>query len=376
MTMHTQRATRGWAGMVASLSVIIILTSCTHAPKQPAQETIPDNEPQVIEDIKALLITQLKKQYHPPDTTLRDTHPKSNGCVRGQFHIDPNIPAKYQQGIFQKGRSYPAWMRFSNAAPEITPDEKDDFRGLAIKLFDVEGERLPVPGDEQHTQDFLFIAHDAFFAGNPQDFHDFFDALFNQGSLGVAGYFLTHPRAFVNTLQGRNQFANPLDITWFSVAPFLLGPDVADGGGLAVKYQVRSCPNQPVQSIPDNPSDDYLEEAMTESLAQGDWCLEFRIQDQTDPQTMPIEDTLTAWDTEKAPFTKVATITLPQQELTSDEQKLFCENLSFNPWHGLTDHKPLGGINRARRDVMKALSDFRLQQRGVPRTEPTGSERF
>ena len=362
--------------IVSSLFFIAAVISCTHYPSKPGQEVVPENETQLIEDIKGLLITQLTKQY-TPEHTLRDTHPKSNGCLRGQFQIDPSIPDTYQQGIFRKGSAYPVWMRFSNSAPMVTPDKDKDFRGLGIKLFNVDGERLPFPGDEQRTQDFLFIGFPAFFAGNPQDFHDFFEALFSGGERRVkTKYFTRRPRALYNTLKGRQQFANPLEITWFSVAPFSLGQEAPDGGGLAVKYKVRSCPNQPSQEIPTDPSDDYLEEAMKKSLSQGDWCLEFMIQEQTDPASMPIEDTLTAWDEEIAPFTKVATITLPQQDFTSDEQKLFCENLSFNPWHGLKAHKPVGGINRARRDVMKALSDFRLQQRGVPRTEPTGAERF
>ena len=364
-----------------SLFFMTVLTSCMHPPVKPGQEVIPENESHVIEDIKTLLITQLKKQY-TPEETLRDTHPKANGCVRGEFTIDPNIPAQYQHGIFQKGNSYPVWMRFSNSAPMVTPDKDKDFRGLAIKLFDVPGgqnDRLPFPGDEQHTQDFLFIAFPGFFAGNPQDFHDFFEAFFSGGDLRVkTRYYPSRPQALFNTLKGRRQFANPLEITWFSVAPFYLGsnPDSPEEEGHVVKYQVRSFPNQPTHEIPEDPSYDYLEEAMKRSLGQGEWRLEFRIQEQTDPETMPIEDTLTIWDDEKSPFITVAEIHLPQQDFTSQEQKLFCEHLSFNPWHGLKAHKPLGGINRARRDVMKALSDFRLKQRGVTRTEPTGSETF
>ncbi|MBU2037636.1 MAG: catalase, partial [Gammaproteobacteria bacterium] len=61
---------------------------------------------------------------------------------------------------------------------------------------------------------------------------------------------------------------------------------------------------------------------------------------------------------------------------TSEAQKQFCENISFNPWHSLEEHRPIGGINRARRVVMKDISDFRLQANGVERFEPTGHEVF
>ncbi len=361
--------------LIVSL-LCMLATGCTHSTGlQLGQEKVPDGEKQTIENIKTLLSTQLAKQYEGKEF-LRDTHPKSNGCVKARFTVEQNLPKQYQAGVLQRGQSYPAWMRFSNSAPEVTHDKDLDFRGLGIKLMGVEGKRLPIPGDEQHTQDFLFIAFPGFFAGNPQDFFEFFDGEFNGGPLATKGYFLKRPRALKNTLKGRQQFANPLEITWFSVAPFQLGQPNTDGSAkMTVKYQVKSCTERQ-SPLPENPSYDYLEDAMEKDLAQGDWCLEFSIQPQTDPDTMPIEDTLTVWDEQESPFIKVATIHIPQQTFTSDDQKLFCEDLSFNPWHGLTAHKPLGGINRARRDEMKTISDLRLKQRGITRIEPTGNESF
>ena len=364
------------------LLLCVMVIGCTHSTGlKLGQEETPDGEKQTVESIKTLLSTQLAKQYKDKEF-LRDTHPKSNGCVKARFVVDSNLPEKYQVGVFQKGASYSSWMRFSNSAPEVTHDKDKDFRGLGIKLFGVEGERLPIPGDERHTQDFLFIAFPGFFAGTPRDFLEFFEGEFKdgtlarlRGTLATKGYFLKRPRALKNTLKGRQQFANPLEITWFSVAPFQLGAPKADGSALAIKYKVKACLERQ-SDIPDDPSYDYLEEAMAKDLAKGDWCLEFLVQDQKDPDTMPIEDTLAVWDEQESPFVKVATIQIPQQTFTSDEQKQFCENLSFNPWHGLTVHKPLGGINRARRDEMKAISDLRLKQRGVTRTEPTGFESF
>ena len=66
----------------------------------------------------------------------------------------------------------------------------------------------------------------------------------------------------------------------------------------------------------------------------------------------------------------------PSQSFSSEAQKNFCENISFNPGHSLVDHEPLGGINRARKVVMKDISDLRLMKNGVKRFEPTGHEEF
>ena len=95
---------------------------------------------------------------------------------KANVSVEPDLADNLSVGIFEGGRTYKAWIRFSNAADVVTPDTEEDFRGMAIKLFDVPGEKLPVPGDEESTQDLLFIAHDAFFAGSPRHFHDFFAA--------------------------------------------------------------------------------------------------------------------------------------------------------------------------------------------------------
>jgi hypothetical protein len=159
------------------------------------------------------------------------------------------------------------------------------------------------------------------------------------------------------------------------VAPFLIGPRNAGGSGLAVKYKVENCVLRE-DPIPDPAGCDYLREAMERRPAEGDHCLWFSLQKQGDPEDFPIEDTLEAWDEEESPSTRVARITIPKQSFGSPAQLEFCENLSFNPWHGLEAHRPLGGINRARRDEMKAISDLRLKQRGVERVEPAGYETF
>ena len=77
---------------------------------------------------------------------------------------------------------------------------------------------------------------------------------------------------------------------------------------------------------------------------------------------MPIEDTSVQWDESIAPFETVATIKVPEQDFDSTEQNLFCDNLSFNTWHSLPAHRPIGGINRLRKEVYEAVSAFRHQR--------------
>lgn len=368
-------ATHALPATVTLLFLLTLATACTPTPDVPAgQELSPAGEEQTIRDISRLLTDNLKVQY-AGTRKLRDTHPKDNGCIRGVFRVNSHIDPAFRYGIFQPDAEYPLWMRFSNSVEEITSDKEKDFRGLALKLTQINGERLPQPGDEQHTQDFLFLGHDAFFAANPQQFFDFFYANFH-GSR--TQFLLTHPRGAWNILRGAKVYNNPLNVRWNSVTPYALGPASSGSNGQPqwpniVRYALRTCSDN---SGDISESDDYLAENLDDQLADGGACLDFFIQLQKDPQANPVENALIRWDKDDSPFINLARIDIPPQSFTSDAQKAFCENLSFNPWHGLQVHRPVGGINRARKIVMKDLSDFRLQQNGVQRSEPDGHEVF
>jgi hypothetical protein len=82
------------------------------------------------------------------------------------------------------------------------------------------------------------------------------------------------------------------------------------------------------------------------------------IQVQTDPRTMPVEDATVTWPEDglrSSPWVKVATIEIPSQTVAE------CESLSFNPWHTLMDHQPLGVINRIRRAIYDRAAAIRLK---------------
>ncbi len=54
----------------------------------------------------------------------------------------------------------------------------------------------------------------------------------------------------------------------------------------------------------------------------------------------------------------------------------FVENLSWNPWNALPEHRPLGGINRARKLVYDDSSALRHKTTGTSPVIPTGRESF
>jgi hypothetical protein len=110
---------------------------------------------------------------------------------------------------------------------------------------------------------------------------------------------------------------------------------------------------------------------MVEQLGSGNAVFDFAVQFQTDPYKMPIEDPGITWDESVSPFRKVATLSIPAQIFDTPEQREFGDNLAFNPWRCLPEHRPLGGISRARRQVYQALATFRHETNQAPQVEPT-----
>ena len=55
--------------------------------------------------------------------------------------------------------------------------------------------------------------------------------------------------------------------------------------------------------------------------------------------------------------------TPPQRVEASGELAAKCEALSFNPWHTLAEHRPIGGMNRLRRAVYQTSVNKRTSQR-------------
>ena len=114
--------------------------------------------------------------------------------------------------------------------------------------------------------------------------------------------------------------------------------------------------------------------AMKRQLELGDTTFDFSVQFQTDAETMPIEGPGKEWSETESPFIKVATIKVLQQTFDNEAQNEFGENPSFSPWHSLSEHRPLGSINRARRVIYPFISRFRHQKNNVPVKEPTSWE--
>lgn len=326
-------------------------------------ENLYPHEAAIAEKISEVIEKSIRKQYSA-GTALRDAHPKAHGCVRAEFHVRETLPHYLAQGIFIPGKTYQAWIRFSNGSRDATKaDIKRDARGMAIKILGVPGEKLLE--DEATTQDFIMINHPVFFANDPERYmalmqdinsDNFFRKLHIPFALGAKGTLIA--------LNLNTRISNPLQTRYWSMIPYQLG---LGSDRRAVKYSARAC-STVTDPIPEKPSHDFLRDALRNSLQKGDACMEFLVQPRTSDM-LPIEDSMTEWKETQAPFYQVATIRIPEQVFDTPDQNKFCENLSFTPWHSLPEHKPLGAVNRLRKVIYDRISRVRYEMNSANRND-------
>lgn len=324
-----------------------------------AGEVVPPGEADDILAMVRMLEDQVRAQAKT-GPARRDAHAKAHGCVRAEFQVLDTLPPALRTGVFATPRSFPAWIRFSNGSGGSQPDSVGDGRGMAIKLMGVEE-------SPSTTQDFLMINNPVFFVRNAADYVDF-QAAVDGGRLwrffipGFNPFNFRFREAFIAAQFMLKTVENPLNIRYWSMTPYRCGDAVC-------KFSARPSGAPSPYTAKDSP--DFLRANLSRHLAETGASFDFMAQVRTRPDAMPIEDPTVEWDEEASPFVPVARLTIPPQQFESAEQRAFCENLSFTPWHAIDAHRPLGGINRVRRAVYEAISVLRHGLNNAPRREPT-----
>ncbi len=345
--------------------------------KSKSFEVIPEAEPAQIEEIADLTVKRLDQRYPPPEKILRGVHPKSHGCVKATFRINPKLGKDLQVGLFSKpGKQYQALIRFSNAAVKVEPDLqgfKHGSRGMAIKVLGIGGRGgMLLEDGGARNQDFLMINTPAFAFANAPDYlrltqvihqHDdnplpFFAPLFNPSASGLTPAELLRTKRSAEVLEEiqAKPVANPLGVQYFSAAPFLFGP------ARVMKFSAVPAGGEQPQLFPADISENYLREALRARMQRKkNVVFNFKIQvRKKGEEGLDIEDASTVWDESRFPFVTVARITIPTpQEIPEPDADDDCEKRVFTPWHSLKAHRPLGSINRLRKDVYIASATHR-----------------
>ena len=312
---------------------------------------------------------------------VRSVHAKSHGLLEGTITIHDGLAPALAQGMFAAPGEHKLVMRFSTNPGDILDDSISVPRGLALKVLDVSGPRLP--GSEgDTTQDFVLVNGPAFAAPTAKQFLGNLRLLAKttdkaEGAKKLLSSVLQATDAVlsavgiesgkVRTLGGAPN-VHPLGETYYSQTPFLYGDHVAKFQVVPVSPNLAELTGMQVHAAG---RPDALREDIAETMVEADAVWELRVQLARDAKKQPVEDASALWDEQEAPFETVATIRAPHQpSWTVDRARVVDDEMAFGVWHGLAAHRPLGSINRVRKAAYEMSSGFRGSFNGCPIHEP------
>jgi hypothetical protein len=331
------------------------------------EERVPAGEAGAIAELTAIHLNLMKSA---PDR--RGPHRKHQGCVLAHFDVRDDVPADLRVGLFAAPTQFLAVIRYSNGGG--VDDRLPDAHAMAIKLVGVPGPKLV--DQDATTVDFVVCDHPVFIVKDVDEMVRFEQAKARR--IAFTGTDDEFAAQFPDDAALLHRFAqsgflkppanSPFESNYWSQTPSALGD------GRAVKYVARASPANAAPPVPR--TEDFLRDAMVDQLvvrhtpAFFDFCVDV----QTDAVRMPVEDPMVPWadDVQTAiPLARIEVLPLP---FDTTEIMQFCEALSYNPWHAMLAHRPLGGINRARAAIYVATSVARHGASGAARAEPTEAD--
>ncbi|HSP76927.1 MAG TPA: catalase family protein, partial [Myxococcaceae bacterium] len=340
-----------------------------------------EDEDALVEKILASMARLSRSRFDRHRQAVRDSHAKSHAALTGTLTVYEGLPEPLRQGVFAEPRSYPIVVRFSSATPELRSDALPSLQGMAIKMLGVEGPKaLPEHRDEK-TQDWLLVNHPLFPFGHVAAYWKFQQRLEKRADASELSRKLTvmvaRGASKVLGLVGlRNELLHALappnhhllGESFHSMAALRYGDYIAKLSVAPLSEEVRRLTGQAVD-LGDRPSG--LRDLLVDFFAKQGAEYELRAQLCTDLKRMPVEDASIEWPESLSPHQPIAKLTLPPQAAYGPARRVYGDDvLSFNPWHCIEAHRPLGSIMRVRRQAYEASSRFRHELNAQPRVEP------
>ena len=318
----------------------------------------------------------------------RPVHAKSHGVLVGIMEVMDGLPAELAQGMFAKPAArYPVLMRFSTNPGDMLADNVSSLRGLAIKVFNVEGETVPNHTGAT-TQDFVCINANAFTAPDPAGFLDqikTFDKNLEtpEGLKHAASVAARATNAVLKavhlpsaTLEGIGAASvHILGESFSTVAPLRFGQYVAKIGFAPGSENLEKLTGQAVDLGEDyNALEELIKKFFQHETAVWEVKAQLALAEPhvvEDKKQFPIERANKEWPDTESPWQVIARITVEPQASYSDARQLFVdEQLSFSPWHALAAHRPLGGIMRSRLKAYEEARKYRALRNAREMREP------
>ena len=268
----------------------------------------------------------------------RGGNTKTHGIVRGEFIVHDGLPSQFRRGIYAQPQKFRAWVRFSGPGPYITPDIDDvGFMSMSIKLMGVPGPKLM--DEEKFTQDMTGVSPPTFVTPDVKA-----NAQLQLESIKNAQifYFLNLHNSHVLDLIMQGLYiktqSSPLEAPYYSCVPYLLGEGQAMQYSMWPKSRnVRAFPACPFGHPTTICAMPWLRLSTRKTWSSTSAC-------NCKPTLirMPIENNGVLWPVKLSPRVSVATLRIPRQKFNSPAQIDFEKRLSYNPWHCIPEHRPLG----------------------------------
>ena len=294
---------------------------------------------------------------------------RTHGIIKGTITFLSNIPDEYRRGLFDNaGQTLQVIVRYSSDLSDGRPDWLSTI-GIGIKIFGVQGEKV-VGDDGANTSDLLLQNVPFFFVDDARDMCGFTKASFE----GWGDEWVQKNSPKTNELLDRmskpirSVFETPL----WSVVPFKLGESYC-------KYVLHPGTST-FAAEPDINDPNFLGKDLAGRMSAGLATLDLYIQRRPDPgahsqtyidEHFPLDRATVTWDEKAAVPLKVATITLPSQDITQSEQEIYGDWLAFNIGRVPAANAPVGSIAEARMSVYQTSADYRRETNGQPVSEPS-----
>lgn len=277
---------------------------------------------------------------------------KTQSILKGTLAVPDDLPSHLRQGLFSQGGTYPVVARYANEPVWLQPDMAPGPRGLGLKIFNVQGERIDSPGnDKLNTQDFMF---------NNAPMLELTDVDTCLEIMQLREKYFDSPAklALANTartdaMRQEASFALPsaniISMPMYTQSAFRYGQYYGHIALFPATEPMKASTQKPPSDAPPHVLSDWL----TDFYLDNDAVYDVRIQLGTDPVHHPTEDASVVWDEKTAPYQTIGTLCFPRQNDTmKPERRTFWEDhMRLNPWKGLEAHRPLGSVNRLRGHV-------------------------
>lgn len=353
----------------------------THLLYRPDLEIIADDETETFTRIAETFQEMGRTVAAQEGRAVRVSHAKATALLAGELEIDDGLPTELAQGIAALPRSFEAIVRFAQGPGENLHDRVSTHRGMAVKLLDVPGERIPQAGHEP-SQDFVLEGSGkAFINSNAETFLSNLRAgvshapSLSEGVKSAVSATARGTEAALETVGLESKTLaffghpsrHPLAEPYFSQAPLRWGDHVCKLGFFPSERTLAALDRVEIDAGDDH---DAFRTAMVEHFAAQGAEFELRVQLAIDPKITPIEDAAREWPEDATPYRRVALLTLPPQRAWSKARDDYAAGLSFRPAHSLAAHRPLGQVMRARLFVYERLVAFRQADAGTPGVNP------